>query len=163
MRERYVHAKVGELARMLNDGGWTLSIQYARRARTTYDVGIDQARHDEFAGLRAEIDEVVLARLQSTRGNGVVDGRWLNVVLDPDDIAIQPGGDQAPRKCVIVRQCLWIDDWAIVDVDHDVETKVRELGRVWGKLANPGVFVIRGLQGLVRFSRASCREYPCIP
>ena len=99
----------------------------------TYDMGIDQARHDEFAGLRAEIDEVVLARLQFTRrSDSVVDGRWLYVVLDPDDIAIQPDGNQAPRRCVIVPQCLWIDDWAIVDVDNDVETKALEgVGSCW--------------------------------
>lgn len=87
----------------------------------TYDVGIDQARHDEFTGFRAEIEECILAVSQATQGDDVVEGVWVDVVLDPDDVAIGSDGDQALRECKIACQCLRIDDGTVEEIDHDVE------------------------------------------
>ena len=87
----------------------------------TYDVGIDQARHDEFSGFRAEIEECILAGFQAMLGDSVVEGVRVNVVLDPDDVAIGPDGDQAPRECEVMRQCLRIDNGTVEEIDHDVE------------------------------------------
>ena len=88
-------------------------------------MGVDQTGHDEFARLCAEVDELVFVVFQATQGDDAVDGRWLNVVLNPDDITIGPDGDQAPRECEVVCQRLWIDDGAIVEVDHDNVEQMR--------------------------------------
>lgn len=80
---------------------------------------IDQARHDEFARASVQFYEVVLAVIQPAQGDGVVEDRYIEVLLDPNDVTVRPDGNQAPRESEIVCQRLRIYDWAKVEVDHD--------------------------------------------
>lgn len=81
-------------------------------------MGVDQARHEEFARRCGEVDEFVLGVFQPVRGDDGVEGVCLDVVLDPDDVTIGSDGDQASGESEIASQRLGIDDGAIVEVDH---------------------------------------------
>ena len=72
--------------------------------KMTYNMCIDQARHDEFARGCAKIHDIVLAVFQATCGDNVMEDEWIDVLFDPDDVAIQTDCDQAARECGIVCQ-----------------------------------------------------------
>lgn len=74
-------------------------------------------------------------------GDDVVEGVCLDVVLDPDDVAIGSDCDQAARECVIASQCLGIDDGAIVEVDHGGESGGQRSS--WGGFITRILFVPR--------------------
>lgn len=63
-----------------------------RRRRVTYDVGIDEARHDEFA--RFQVYEGIAP--QAMTGDGVAQAYRVDFVVDPEDVSILSDSDQAP-------------------------------------------------------------------
>lgn len=85
-----------------------------RRKRAAYDVGIDEARHDEFAWLQVYEGVVVHAMV----GDDVGQAGWVDVGVDPEDVTVTADGDQAPCEGEIGREGLWVDDWPRVDGGH---------------------------------------------
>jgi len=81
--------------------------------RNTYDMSVNETRHDEFAWL--QFRQRVFAIVQAMVVQDCFQLAAGNVFLDPANVSFWTDGHQTSRQCLKAHQRLGINHWAIVD------------------------------------------------